>query len=91
MDLAFFTALVLTCLVITDMRSAGWGAEGQGTVSPLLPAYLGVVVRLHGGVHGARVGRELHDGHAGVVDGGVGKPRAIRRPPVSDVGLQNLL
>lgn len=55
MDLTLFTALVLTCLLITDIRSAGWGAEGQGSVSPLLLAYLGVVVGLHGGVHGARV------------------------------------
>ena len=66
------------------MRDGG-AAEGRGG------AYLGVVVGLHGGVHGARVGRELHDGYAGVVDGGVGEPRAVRGPPVRDVGLQDLL
>lgn len=43
------------------------------------------------GVGGACVGWELHDGHAGVIDGGIGKPRAIWRPPVGNVRLQNLL
>lgn len=54
-------------------------------------AYLGVVVKLPGGVHGTRVGWELHDGYARVIDGGIGEPRAVRRPPVGDVGLQDLL
>lgn len=76
------------------MSSWPGGAEDRAedhAVSLLLLAYLGVVVGLHRGVHGACVGRELHDGHAGVIDGGIGEPRTIRRPPVGDVGLQNLL
>lgn len=68
-------------------------ADGKGGafVVPLPLAYLRVVVGLHSGVDGAGVGWELHDRHAGVVDGGVGEPRAIWGPPVGDVSLQNLL
>lgn len=54
-------------------------------------AYLGIVVRLHGGVDGAGVSWELHEGDTGIIDGGVGESRAVRRPPMCDVCLQNLL
>lgn len=69
----------------------GGGAEEQGRDRPSAAAYLGVVVGLHRRVDGAGVGGELHDRHAGVVDGGVGEPSAVRRPPVGDIGLQDLL
>lgn len=77
------------------MSGVAWvgGTEERGKEFALLfpVAYLGVVVGLHCGVDGASVGWELHDGHTGVVDGGVGEPRAVWRPPMGDVGLQNLL
>lgn len=73
------------------LRGQTLTGDEEERVSPRLLAYLGVVVGPRRGVGGARVGRELHDGHAGVVDGGVGEPRAVRRPPVRDVRLQNLL
>lgn len=57
----------------------------------LFLAYLGVVIGLHRGVDGACVGWEVHDGHTGVIDGGVGESRTIWRPPVGNVSLQNLL
>lgn len=43
-----------------------------------------------------RVGRacehgQLHPGNQGVVDGGVRQPGTIWRPPMGDMGLENLL
>lgn len=85
------TPLALRGQTLTRDREERVSQSGRCGASPRLLAYLGVVVGPRRGVGGARVGRELHDGHAGVVDGGVGEPRAVRRPPVCNVRLQDLL
>lgn len=44
-----------------------------------------------GGICRACEKRDLHFRHQSVVDGHVGQTEAVWRPPVSDVGLQDLL
>lgn len=53
--------------------------------------HLGVVVLLPDGVWRSCEHGQLHLGHHGVVDGGVGQAGAVRGPPVGDVGLEDLL
>ena len=52
---------------------------------------LGVVVLHAVGVRAPCEDGDLHLGHQGVVDGGVSQPESIGRPPVGDVGLEDLL
>ena len=54
-------------------------------------ACLGVVVLHAVGVGAPGEDGDLHLGHQGVVDGGVRQPESVRRPPVGDVGLEDLL